>query len=57
MIARKRNADVMRVLILTLFAGPTFIIVCFDRLEATTLSKGLAALRYWPASRQKSSVF
>ena len=53
MIARKRNADVMRVLILTLFAGPTFIIVCFDGPQQTTLSKRLAALRYWPALRQK----
>ena len=43
----------MKILIFNLFAGPSLIIARFDKPEPSTLSQRLAALRFWPACRQK----
>jgi hypothetical protein len=47
----------MKILIFRLFTGPSLIIACFERSEPSNLSQRLAALRFWPAHRQKSSGF
>jgi hypothetical protein len=51
------EADSMKIMIFSLFSGSSLIIACFDKSEPSNLSQRLAALRFWPARRQKSSGF